>query len=398
MKMMLFHINFNDNIVIGDIYINHKSLYETASSSLTTMIAINIINYYIEILFFQELSLGYMIYFINKNIKGFICLSIIGHNDKYIDFFNNVLEKIRNIKPSKEIINLYINKKKENIKNVSKSSPWEYINMITQENLYDYVFSYTEYLSAFNHISINNIIGRINQLISFNNLPVLTIIYGNINKTNLDRLYTYNINNNNSIKQSPTLYSKKPKKSLIKIKHPNIQENNKCVQFILRYPLGNDGYNYNSLLSAKFLILNDMISKPAFDELRTKQQLGYLVSAKCVFDGSYYIKIKVQSELDTDIIVSKMNEFLQSFDNILCNYDNDNFNLIKKSIYLKLNKKYAHIGDIVADYIPEIYDNHYMFNRKNIISSMLSKIKLNDIKNIYHSILQNKNKYTIIIN
>ncbi len=385
---------FNENIVIGKIFINHNKLYNTVSSSLINMIAINIINYYIEILFFQELSLGYIIKFNNKKLKGHINLSIIGHNDKYIDFFNNVLEKLRNIKPSREIVNLYINKTKETIKNISKLSPWEYINMITQEHIYDNVFSYTEYLSSFNRINIHDIISRINQLIFLNNLPVLTIVYGNINKHNLDRLYTYNINNH--IKQSPNIYSKKPRKSLIKIKHPNELENNKCVQFILRYPHGKDGYNYNALLSAKFLILNDMISKPAFDELRTKQQLGYLVNAQFVFDGSYYIKIKVQSELDTSIIESKMNDFLLLFNNMLHTYDNDNFNLIKKSIYLKLNKKYANIEDIEKDYFPEICDRHYMFNRKSIISSMLSKIKLNDIRNLYHSILQNK--YTIIIN
>lgn len=389
---------FNETIVIGRIYINHKKLYNTVLSSLTTMISINIINYYIKMLFFEELSLGYIINFNSKTIKGFISLSIVGYNDKYIEFFNNVLEKLRNIKPSKEIINLHINKQKETTKNISKLSPWEYINMITQENLYDYVFPYTEYLSAFNHIKITDIINRINQLIHFTNLPVLTIIYGNINKNNLDRIYTYYTSSNTSSNTiSPSIYSKKPKHALIRIKHPNELEKNKCVQFILRYPHNsNSGYNFTALLSAQFLILNDMISKPAFDELRTKQQLGYLVSAQFIFDGSYYIKIKVQSELDTNIIISKINDFLLLFNNILHTYDNDNFNLIKKSIYLKLNKKYANITDIVADYMPEIYDGHYMFNRKAIISSMLSKIKLNDIKRLYHSILQNK--YTIIIN
>ena len=48
-----------------------------------------------------------------------------------------------------------------------------------------------------------------------------------------------------------------------------------------------------------------------------------------------------------------------------------------------------------VDYSSEICNNKYMFNRKEIISSMLSKIKLNDIKQLYHSIIQNK--YTIII-
>ncbi len=385
---------FNQNMVYGSIYINHKNLYNTALSSLITNISINIINYYIQMLFFQELSMGNVIFFNNKNIKGFISLFINGHNYDYINFFNNVLEKLRNIKPSKEIIILFMNKKKEALNNISKLSPWEYINMITQEYTLDYIFKPTEYLSQFHNITYTNIINRINVLTTFNHLPVLTIIYGNIDKNNLNQIYTYNINN--SIKQSPNIYGKKPNNTFIKLKHPNLQENNKCVQIMLRYPSTNSGYNFNPLLSAKFLILNDLISKPTFDELRTKQQLGYLVNAQFVFDGSYYIKIKVQSELDPSIIVSKINDFLLLFNNFLYNYSNDNFNLIKKSIYLKLNKKYSNIMDMLNQYAPEIYNQHYMFNRKSVISSMLSKIKLNDIKKLYNLIIQNR--YTIIIN
>ncbi len=386
---------FNENIVYGSIYINHKYLYNTPKTAIITNIAINIINYYIQMLFFQELSMGYKVIYNNKNVKGFISLCIIGHNYNYIEFFNKVLEKLRNIKISNSIINLFINKKKETLKDMSKLSPWEYINMITQEKIFDYVFNLQEYLNVFSSINNQLIISRIRQLIYFNNLPILTVIYGNINKKDLDKIYTYNINS--LIRPSPTIYSKciKSSQKYFITKHPNNKEKNKCVQIILRYNTSS-GYNFNPLLSAKFLILNDMISKPAFDELRTKQQLGYLVNAQMVFDGSYYIKIKVQSELDERIVISKINDFLLLFNNMLNNYNIDNFELIKKSIYLKLNKKYANIKSMFTDYSAEIYDRHYVFDRKIITSNALSKIKLNDIKKLYHSILENK--YIIVVN
>jgi len=391
---------FNEPIVYGYIYINYKKLYNTPISALITSIAINIINYYINILFFQELAMGYSIYFSQKTIKGNIYLSIQGYNYHYINFFNYVINKIKTIIVSNDIIKLFITKEQESILNVSKLSPWEYINLKTQELMFDYVYSYEDYLKVFNKTSesslISMIISRIKKLIHFNDLPILTIIYGNCNKKKLNNTVTFN--KNSDIKMSSPIYSKinllRDNKTII-LKHPNSEEKNKCVQFILRYN-NKSGYNFDPLISAQFLILQDMITKPVFNELRTKQQLGYLVNGQMVFDGNYYIRIKVQSHLNVNHIESKINDFLLLFIKILNDYNINDFNVIKTSIYSKLNSKHSNMSSLFTEYSTEIYSNHYLFNRRILVSNMLNKIQLNDIKQLYHSII--RNKYIIKLN
>ena len=43
---------------------------------------------------------------------------------------------------------------------------------------------------------------------------------------------------------------------------------------------------YDDLLRAKLSLFSTMVSDPLFDELRTKQQLGYIVSSRIRFSSS----------------------------------------------------------------------------------------------------------------
>ena len=72
------------------------------------------------------------------------------------------------------------------------------------------------------------------------------------------------------------------------------------------------------------------------------------------------------------------------------------FNNIKKAIYESLNMKYNNMDDMAQYYLPEIRKNMYIFNRKELVSNEINKIKLNDIITLYHSIIKNKKILKII--
>ena len=53
-----------------------------------------------------------------------------------------------------------------------------------------------------------------------------------------------------------------------------------------------------------------ILSQPFFDNLRTKNQLGYIVKFSfAIFHDSYYICEKIQSSKPTDFVKNKINEF-----------------------------------------------------------------------------------------
>jgi insulysin len=378
---------FKDTFVFGRVFIDYKPFYNNVKSYLLTLLALDIINYYIQLTFCLELMLGYTI---TLNMVD-ECFNIVisGYNQandlEYIDFFNNVLYKLKQIKPDKSIIKMHIKQLKQNIKNIKLESPWNYSSMILNEMIFKNVYNYKDKLIALETIdniqNYSSILNRIDQIINFKDIPVVTIIYGNIKSDNLHKCYTYNLNNHIKIE-------KLDRDNLVHnkiVRHPNKNEKNKCITFIF-----NCGSGFYPDLSAKLYILKTLLEHPAFNELRTKQQLGYLVRTTYICNDNNYIYIKLQSHYSTDKIITAMNNFIDWFSIYLNNLNNKEFNAIKLSLYNSLNQKESSISNLVNKYISEIYTHKYIFNRKQLIANEIKNIKLNDIRKLYHSIIKKK--------
>jgi secreted Zn-dependent insulinase-like peptidase len=192
------------------------------------------------------------------------------------------------------------------LKNVNKSSPWDFQGILLDEMINKYTYNYNKELEELANINEEMIIKRINKIIKFDNLPIITIIYGNIKKDLLKNIVTYNMNNNIKIDKRPKHNLSKLK--TINFKNPNKDEVNNSVGYF--FPIKME--QFNPTLTARLLILNRIMERPAFDELRTKAQLGYLVSCKVLYYSDLFIlKITVQSAKEVKFIETKMNEFLE---------------------------------------------------------------------------------------
>ena len=384
---------FNEPIVIGKIIINSNKFFNKIISYITTVIAIECINYYIQLLFCNEIDIGNSIMFsYNANI-GTITLNIFGLNDKYINLINKVILEISKIQVSNDRIETELNIFKKALHNMDKISPWEMSTHILSSMVNKYAYYYKDELKELNNIKINLLIDmvkkKINSIIKLQNLPLTTIIYGNINANNeLKKCLTYKKNLNIELDKIPI--QKIPKN--ITIKHPNKAEVNCCISFVFSILKGN-----NMLLSAKLLILANIIERPAFDELRTKAQLGYLVACKLKLDEVSYIKLSVQSAKKPELVEELMNKFINTFVNDLLNNMNElTFKQIKKSVYDNILEKANSILDMAGNYINEILIQDYMFDRKERVAEKIKDVSLNDIKQLYHSIIKEKSIIKII--
>ena len=384
---------FNEPIVIGQIIINSNKFFNTILSYITTVIALDCINYYIQLLFCNEIDIGNTIMFSSSASSGTITLNIFGLNDKYIDLMNRVILNTSNIQVSNDRIETELNIFKKSLHNMDKLSPWEMTGHILSSMVNKYASYYKDKLREINNIKINLLIDmvkkKINSIIKLQNLPLTTIIYGNITANNeLKKCLTYKKNLNIKLDKMPT--QKLPKN--ITIKHPNKNEVNCCISFVFSILKGN-----NILLSAKLLILLNIIERPAFDELRTKAQLGYLVACKLKLDEVSYIKLSVQSAKKPELVEDLMNSFINNFViDLLSKMNESTFKQIKKSVYDNLLEKNNSILDMAGNYINEILIQDYMFDRKEKVAEKIKEISLNDINQLYHSIIKEKSIIKII--
>jgi insulysin len=250
-----------------------------------------------------------------------------------------------------------------------------------------YNYYYKDLLKEMKNVKIDMIKNRINKLINIRQQPITTIIYGCIDRNELNNCITYSIKT--KVDKIPSINIPQS----ITIKHPNKEEINVCISYVFSINMK----KMDPLLSAKLLILTNIMERPAFDILRTKMQLGYLVRCKLVLDEVSYIRLSVMSPLDYKKVEEGMESFINNYMyELLGSMTNANFNRFKKSVYDSLTEKFNSLVEMSNYYLDEIISQDYMFDRKIKIANKIKHISLNDIVKLYHSII-NKNKAIIKI-
>ncbi len=376
---------FNEMFGRVDIIMRNDYIFNTIISSIISNIAINIINYYFSLYFCQYFNVDYNVMMLKNNNMGIISLIISGYNDKFMDFVKMVLLKIKTIKPNKNIILLYKDKYKDYLEKKNTQTPWSYADMV-MDMMHPYNYHYVEQLKVLPNIDSKMIYKRIITIIKMEKFNITTLWYGNIDKP------TDIITGNNMIKYKKII--PKPINNII-IKHPNKDEKNKCVLVSLPCTEYKD-YQFIPRDNAMVMILASVLQQPVYGELRTKHQLGYMVGSFGYYDNiNLYINIKVQSDKELKLIESTIYNFMEEFKETLKNYNENQFNKIKQSVYDKLLEPFTTMNDMNNYMLSEIKKEKYIFNRRDIIADEIKNIKLNDIIKLYHSIIQKRQKIII---
>ncbi|SMY27142.1 unnamed protein product [Zymoseptoria tritici ST99CH_1A5] len=102
----------------------------------------------------------------------------------------------------------------------------------------------------------------------------------------------------------------------------NPENVNHCIDYMLHF-----GDSQDRPLRAKVLLLSHILSEPCFDTLRTKEQLGYIVSSGPTLGGNQAgFRILIQSEKDCPYLETRIDAFLTGFEETLSEMSESDFN------------------------------------------------------------------------
>ena len=376
---------FNETTVFGFYYIENKKWVSNVKNYMITLISINLLNQYINMKYNIMSDIGYNAYFSICNITGYIIFTITGYNNMYNDFLKNIKDTIHTIILEPIMVNNMIDKFIQNLKSINKISPWDYSAYILDLIQFKYFYNNDDKIRILYELlkgdTINILYNRIKSIIRIFNLnindkiSITSLIYGNINKKDVKYLNSYY---NSSRISKPKLLTST---SFIL---PNKNDKNKLIMMML--PCG----KFKSSRMAIIILLNMIMEEPVFHQLRTIEQLGYLVSCS-IYNNSYnyYIMIKVQSILDIDIVEKKMNNFILYITKYLTKLDNDIFNNIKKAAVKILLQEPCSMIEHIDKYINEIKFKKYKFDKNIIIANYINMISMMKISNLYSKIIKN---------
>lgn len=115
----------------------------------------------------------------------------------------------------------------------------------------------------------------------------------------------------------------------------NPENINHCIDYALHVGLASDRD-----ARAKLLLMAQILDEPCFDTLRTKQQLGYVVGSHAVTLNTVQgFRVIIQSERDCEYLESRIDAFLQEFEQTLAGMALEDFEKHKISLINKRLEK-----------------------------------------------------------
>ena len=132
---------------------------------------------------------------------------------------------------------------------------------------------------------------------------------------------------------------------------------NNCIEYYLY--VGNIA---DHQLRARLLLLGQMTDEPGFDQLRTKEQLGYIVftGARLATTTMGY-RVIIQSERSAEYLEERINAFLASFAKSLEKMPQDEFEGLKKSLINKRLEKIKNLDQESGRFWNHISNEYFDF-------------------------------------
>lgn len=150
---------------------------------------------------------------------------------------------------------------------------------------------------------------------------------------------------------------------------------------------------------ASLMLLSQILSEPFFTELRTKQQLGYIVGVTEIpFEETmllgYYIESPHYTPSD---IFKRMNAFHQKAHETLLSISQEDLQRHKQSLKELLLQKPINRYDLHSRYWSEILNRHFKFDRRQRLADALASVTATDLSGLYHQMHLNKGNYKRLI-
>ncbi|KAF4965839.1 hypothetical protein FSARC_6403 [Fusarium sarcochroum] len=124
----------------------------------------------------------------------------------------------------------------------------------------------------------------------------------------------------------------------------------------------------------KTLLLDQMLREPAFDQLRTKEQLGYIVfSGPRAFSTTYGFRFLIQSEMTPDFLDARVEAFLQRYADTLDKMSDKEFEGHKRSLIVRRLEKLRNLDQESTRHWNQITTEYYDFE---LAQSDAAQIKL----------------------
>ncbi|KAL8293043.1 hypothetical protein RQP46_000737 [Phenoliferia psychrophenolica] len=312
-----------------------------------------------------------------------ICLTVDGYNDKLAVLTEVVFKKIRSLKVDPQRFGMIKDQLARAYANNLLESPASHAAFAITHLTQDILWTYPERLATVDSITVEGMQTYITAVLE--RLHIEVFVHGNLLKDeaiNLAKIAETNLAPKpltaDELLSHVALAVPEGQHRFVKAV-PNPEDVNSSVeQFTYIGDLADD------LLRVKQSVFANLIQERLFDDLRTKQQLGYIVqSGSRRSIGFQGMRVIVQSERDAAYIETRINTFWNDLKEVIHAMTEEEFEQHKQSVINQLLEDHKNMWQESSHLWINIQSGYFAFTRDETDAALLKTLKKADIEEYF---------------
>ncbi|CDZ96447.1 related to ste23-metalloprotease involved in a-factor processing [Phaffia rhodozyma] len=317
---------------------------------------------------------------------GTIVLSCMGYNDRLPVLMKTVLEELKAFKVDPKRFELLKDDLKRDWSNHELGEPYGLSHYFGYYLIEDKMYSPKEKIAIFDQITVESVEKFIAEALS--RVHVQTLVHGNLSKESAIELQEVL---ETILKPTPLTAEEKindaafilPESSshVWQLDLPNKENPNSGVDYYLQI-----GSTRETRLRAIASLFSQIAREPCFDTLRTKEQLGYLVSSGGRNQsGTIGWHILVQSQNDSVYLENRIEAFLSSLASHLESLPAEDFERQKKSLIEDKLQSLKNLYEESARLWGSIQDGFFDFKKREKDVAELKTVTQAELLDFYQT-------------
>lgn len=315
-----------------------------------------------------------------------IVINASGYNDKIHVLLEDILKTLKGIKLDEARFDVWKERNLRSYRNLGLNNPYTQIGTHANYLFNELTWTLDEKEQALTEVTFKDLVEFAPQILRHTNAEVLA--FGNLTKEEAVKIsdLTFEILKPLPLTPSQSVrlrsYILPPGKEY-HYRIPLIDEENvnSCIEYYIQV-----GLLTNHRLRLALELFSSIMSEPAFNQLRTREQLGYVV-----FSGirhtrtTFGYRVLVQSERDTTYLKNRIDNFLTGMADILGKLSDEEFKRYVTSLTTKRQEKHQNVGEEADSYFSQLQSGYYHFLSHDEDVEALKTITKDELKELYET-------------
>eukprot|EP01119_Soliformovum_irregulare_P010703 TRINITY_DN2640_c0_g1_i4.p1 TRINITY_DN2640_c0_g1~~TRINITY_DN2640_c0_g1_i4.p1 ORF type:complete len:1093 (+),score=372.86 TRINITY_DN2640_c0_g1_i4:186-3281(+) len=325
-----------------------------------------------------------------KSFSSGLTFSLQGYQEKQTTFLQTYFQRLKNFPNTNWTENYFDNSKEEvlrELRNFFKGQPYSQVLSNTYALLIENTWRTQDYLDVIDDVTLEKTLEFFGKFLD--SLYIEVLVHGNLLRE--DALQGWDVINSELsakpmnhalIKRDRTVILPKGYNFVFKDVLSNIQDENSCTMKYFQVE------QCDLVCQVKSELISEMIYQPVFSQLRTQEQLGYIVTAgPMTLKNVEGVRLLVQSNTyDALYLDQRIDLFLETtWKEFLGNLTQADFDEYVSALKLKKEEKPKNLIDLTTEYW-FIIQNRLTWNYIEKEVEALMTVKLKDVVDFSHSI------------